>query len=205
MSISSSSSRIGKVIHATRGEERGDDVVDDDVAVRQVLPDLDPVQACSPIGARHADAEQHRAGAASAHEPVAGARLLGQKQRRAVAARGEQHAARGVQHGIGVEAVAARIERLHLGRDVERHAAVGLRPQEAARWSRPGRAARRGAGCWPPGRAASRAPAASGWRSRRSPTTCSATTREMIERKRLTRSFPRPSDSRRRAPCGSSP
>ena len=45
MSISSSTSRIGKVIQATRGKNDGDDVVDDDVAVREILADLDPVEA----------------------------------------------------------------------------------------------------------------------------------------------------------------
>ena len=120
--------RKGDPRHA--GKERGDDVVDDDVAMRQVLRDLDDVGPTVDI-ALHADAEQHRSRAAPAHRPVAGARLLGREQRGAVIARGEQHAARRVEHGIGVQAVAAGIERLHLRRNVERDA-VTVRPQEAA-------------------------------------------------------------------------
>ena len=111
-------------------EERGHDVVDDDVAMRQVLPDLDPVHAIADR-ARDAHAKQHRAGAAPAHEPVAHRLLVLGEQRAVVGTRREDHVARRVEHGVGVETVATGIERLDLGRDIERHAAIGLRPQEA--------------------------------------------------------------------------
>ena len=52
--------------------------------------------------------------------PVAHRLLVGREQRRAVGARGEQHPALGIEHGIGIEAVAGGIERPHFGRDVER-------------------------------------------------------------------------------------
>ena len=67
-------------------EERGDDVVDDDVAMRKVLADLDPVHALADR-ARHADAEQHRAGAAPALDPVAAARRAKTARRRRCARR----------------------------------------------------------------------------------------------------------------------
>ena len=51
------------------GKERGDHVVDDDVAVGEVLADLDPVGAAADRSG-NADAEQHGTAMAVTQEPV---------------------------------------------------------------------------------------------------------------------------------------
>ena len=54
------------------------------------------------------------------------------KQRRAVGTGGEENPTRRVEHRVGVEPVAAGVERPDIVGNVERDAAAGLRPQEAA-------------------------------------------------------------------------
>ena len=130
MSISSSSSRIGKVIHATRGKN--------EVTTSSMMTSR--WDRSWPTWIQYRRSPTGRATLTpNSTEPVLRRRMnqsptsgsSGANSAAPSSARGEEDAARGVEHGIGVEPVAARIERLDLGRNVERHAAVGLRPQEA--------------------------------------------------------------------------
>jgi len=93
---------IGKVIQPTRGKKVVTTSSMMTSRCERVLCDLDPVHALADR-ARHADAEQHRAGGALALDPVAATRLIERKQRAAVAARREQDATRRIEHGVGVK------------------------------------------------------------------------------------------------------
>ena len=121
----------GKGDPGDAGDERRDDIVDDHVAMRQVLGDLYPVEPL-PHRPRDGHAEQDRAGIAPAHHPFAGRRFPGWKKGKPVGTRREHDLAVGVEHGVPVEAVAIGIERPHVVRNVEVEAAVRSRPQEAA-------------------------------------------------------------------------
>ena len=111
-------------------QERGDDIVDDDVAMREILPDLDPVEVVAD-GARHVDPDQHRAVSAPTAEGIVGQRLTHHREGKIVAAGREQDPALRIEDGIGVETVTARIDRLGFRRDLEGEVAGGGRPHEA--------------------------------------------------------------------------
>ena len=114
MSAISRTSRIGSVIQPTLPIEVGDDVVDQHVAVGEVLAGLDP-DGLAADGLLHARARHRGIAAALLQEFDRRRARVGGKQRRVICQRGEQHLAAFVDHGIGVAAIGLRIEPEQVG------------------------------------------------------------------------------------------
>src|SRR5262249_52377120 len=123
MSIANKNKSIGSVIHPTRLKKIGDDVVDYDVAMRQILSDLNPY----PVAVRflqETDAGDGRIAASCLQVgDIGGTRIRG-KYRRPVFERGEQDSSGVVDDRIAIPSDRLRIDVLKRGRQVERPAAI---------------------------------------------------------------------------------
>ena len=124
MSAKRRTRRIGSVIQPTLLIEVGHDVVDQHVAVGKVFAGLYPDR---PAAERSRDASAGHRGIATAllQELDLRRARIGGKQCRVVLARGEQHGAAIVDHGIGITAIGLRIQAEQIERQVQLETSVG--------------------------------------------------------------------------------